>query len=465
MKYDVIFIKRSRGPCNIGVRQGENLSPMLFALFLNDFGHFLQDKCHGVDILPEKLYANAKQNEIQVYLKLFTLLYADDTLILSKSPDDLQNALNALSEYCNMWSLHVNLEKTKIVVFSRGKIRKIPSFQLNNQTLSVVDDYVYLGVTFNYNNKFRKAQTKQLNQARRAMYSLLSKSYSLDLPIDILLELFDQLVIPVLLYGSEVWGFEVIRNLEVFHMKFCKQILKLNRSTANCMVLGELGRFSLEKYISNRMINFWCNLEHSGQNKLSGMVYNVLKLLYNENVYQSPWIKKIKTLLDMLGMSDLWYTCENTNSTWIKYTVDQRLKDCLTQNWYSAMYDNPQCVNYRIFKKSLHLEKYLLDLPKKHRIRICKFRCENNRLPIVTGRYTSVERHNRICNLCKSQLIGDEFHYLFVCPAFSTERKLYLNHYFTKRPNTFKMEQLFNTPNLCTRLKLAKYCHIIMLRF
>ena len=134
-------------------------------------------------------------------------------------------------------------------------------------------------------------------------------------------------------------------------------------------------------------------------------------------------------------------------------------------NWYSAMYDNPQCVNYRIFKKSLHLEKYLLDLPKKHRIRICKFRCENNRLPIVTGRYTSVERHNRICNLCKSQLIGDEFHYLFVCPAFSTERKLYLNHYFTKRPNTFKMEQLFNTPNLCTRLKLAKYCHIIMLRF
>ena len=160
--------------CNIGVRQGENLSPMLFALFLNDFGHFLQDKCHGVDILPEQLNANAKQNEIQVYLKLFTLLYADDTLILSKSPDDLQNALNALSEYCNMWSLHVNSENTKIVVYYRGKIRKIPSFQLNNQTLSVVDDYVYLGVTFNYNNKFCKAQTKQLNQARRAIVCFLN---------------------------------------------------------------------------------------------------------------------------------------------------------------------------------------------------------------------------------------------------------------------------------------------------
>ena len=451
--------------CNIGVRQGENLSPMLFALFLNDFSLFLQDKCCGINLLPKKLNKHAKQNEIQVYIKLFTLLYADDTLVLAESPEDLQTALDALHEYCNTWSLHVNSDKTKIVVFSRGKVRRLPSFHFNNRELSVVDDYVYLGITFNYNNRFKKAQTKQLNQARRAMYSLLTKSYSLDLPIDIMLELFDQLVIPVLLYGSEIWGFDVIRDLEVFHMKFCKQILKFNKSTANCMVLGELGRYNLEKYISNRMINFWCSLEHSGENKLSGIIYRVLKVLYNENVYQSPWLKKIKTTIDMLGMSDLWYTCETTNCNWIKCTIDQRLKDCLTQNWCSTIYDHPQCVNYRIFKKSLELEKFIIDLPKKYRICISKFRCENHRLPIVTGRYQNVERSNRICNLCQSRLIGDEFHYLFVCPAFSTDRKLYLDTYFTERPNTYKMEQFFNTDNLNTLLNIAKFCPKIMLRF
>ena len=39
------------------------------------------------------------------------------------------------------------------------------------------------------------------------MYSLIKKSRSLLLPIDLQIELFDKLVKPILLYGSEVWGF------------------------------------------------------------------------------------------------------------------------------------------------------------------------------------------------------------------------------------------------------------------
>ena len=102
---------------------------------------------------------------------------------------------------------------------------------------------------------------------------------------------------------SEVWGFETMKDLELLHMKFCKQILNVRKNTANCMVLGELGRLKLEKYIESRMINFWCNLVHSGQDKLSGKVYSIMKILFEENIYQSPWIKKIKMTLDNIGMN------------------------------------------------------------------------------------------------------------------------------------------------------------------
>ena len=451
--------------CNIGVRQGENLSPILFALFLNDFNEFICEKFQGIDILPRKIDSALDENGFDVYFKLFTLLYADDTIVLAQSESELQLALDALSQYCKKWFLHVNTSKTKVVVFSRGKIRKIPIFKFQNDIVEVVDEYVYLGTTFNYNNKFRKAQVKQINQARRAMYSLLSKTYQLHLPMDILIELFDQLVLPILLYGSEVWGFETIKDLELLHMKFCKQILNVRKNTANCMVLGELGRLKLEKYIESRMINFWCNLVHSGQDKLSGKVYSIMKILFEENIYQSPWIKKIKMTLDNIGMNNLWDSCETTSREWVKNSVERRLLDVHMQNLSSAIFENSQSTTYRIFKQNLRFEKYLTDLPKKERITLCRFRCANHHLPIVAGRYSNTPRNMRFCNLCNLQSLGDEFHYLFECPFFANDRNLFIKKYFSRRPNTYKMDQLFNSTNTKTILNLAKFCRKITKHF
>jgi hypothetical protein len=45
---------------------------------------------------------------LHVYLKLFVLLYADDTVLFSDSASDLQLQLNIFCEYCNIWKLKVN---------------------------------------------------------------------------------------------------------------------------------------------------------------------------------------------------------------------------------------------------------------------------------------------------------------------------------------------------------------------
>ena len=98
-------------------------------------------------------------------------------------------------------------------------------------------------MVFNYNGNFGKARAKLVNQARRSLFSTYKRIRNQPIPIDLQLKLFDSIVEPILLYGSEVWGFENTIDIEWIHLQFCINILHLRESTPNYMVYGELGRF------------------------------------------------------------------------------------------------------------------------------------------------------------------------------------------------------------------------------
>ena len=123
------------------------------------------------------------------------------------------------------------MSKSKVTVFSRGKIRNRPEFYFGENKLNVVDHYKNLGLNFNFNGKFTVAKKELYDKGNRAMFSLLRKSRQLQLPIDIQLQLFAVLVKPVLLYGCEVWAHEGTDILEKLHLRFCKYVLGVNKST------------------------------------------------------------------------------------------------------------------------------------------------------------------------------------------------------------------------------------------
>ena len=147
---------------------------------------------------------------------MFVLLYADDTVILAENDHDLQMALDSVHEYCTKYELTVNISKTKIMIFSRGKVIRLPTFKYGHHIIEVVSDYIYLGVKINYDNHFAKAMKQQLDQGRKAQFSMLVIARNLDLLIDIQCKLFEAVVFPTLLYGCEVWGFQNIDVLEYF---------------------------------------------------------------------------------------------------------------------------------------------------------------------------------------------------------------------------------------------------------
>ena len=86
-------------PSNIRLKQGCNLSSILFNICINDLN----------EIFDKTFCQPAKMKD----LTLNNLLYADDLVLVSETSSGLQNCLDRLQEYCDQWRLTVNIKKKK----------------------------------------------------------------------------------------------------------------------------------------------------------------------------------------------------------------------------------------------------------------------------------------------------------------------------------------------------------------
>lgn len=220
--------------CNAykGVRQGDGLSPLLFNLYTND--------------LPS-IFDHSESDPILLNTtRLNCLLYADDLILFSESVKGLQSCLNKLSVYCSKWKLKINTNKTKIMIFSKGK-RKSSSynFTLNEQRLDIVEKYKYLGILLFYNGNLKHAADHMYHKGLKAVFSLKSKILDFDLAgMKLKLKLFDMLVRPITTYGSEIWISDFTqKNLksdnlpfEKIHNRFCKYLLGVHKKASNFAV-------------------------------------------------------------------------------------------------------------------------------------------------------------------------------------------------------------------------------------
>ena len=120
---------------------------------------------------------------------------------------------------------------------------------------------------------------------------------------------------------------------------------------------------------------------------------------------------------------------------------------------------------YFHFKQNFELEKYFTTLPRKLYLLLFKLRTANHKLPVEIGRWEGTDRNDRICSLCDTRDIGDEFHYIFQCAYFESERTNLIKPYFLRRPSMYKFGQIVRTSSEAILKKLCKFIQIIFDKF
>ena len=193
------------------MRQGESLSPFLFALYLNDL---------------ETEFVNYGVKGITVgRLKLSLLLYADDAILFSDNEKDMQLSINALNQYCKRWKLIVNIDKTKLMIFSkRGNIQRNRNVYYAESKLEIVSYFTYLSIRFSSTGSFSVAQKTLAEQGSKAMFSLQKNLTRFSgIRPTLAMDIFDKVIVPVVSYGSKVWGFHPAIAIEVLQKDIMRE--------------------------------------------------------------------------------------------------------------------------------------------------------------------------------------------------------------------------------------------------
>ncbi|KAK6181892.1 hypothetical protein SNE40_009670 [Patella caerulea] len=182
-------------------------------MYLNQFVELLE-KCECKGIYIDERTPNLMQ-----------LLFADAMANISDTVGQLQKQIDVLNTFCKDYGMKVNTSKTKVLVFKRGgKLKSYESWSYQGEKLEVVNEYKYRGLCFTSSLSWYKSINSLCLSANKALFIVWKFIHKYNLDQAKSLYLFDHMVVPILTYGAEIWGYQLYKTIETVQNKFCKKL-------------------------------------------------------------------------------------------------------------------------------------------------------------------------------------------------------------------------------------------------
>ena len=446
-----VYVRTSEGLLQpiltkIGLKQGCGLSPLLFNLFIDKITSIFDRTCDPVSLGGDDLSC---------------LLWADDLVLLSSSPEGLQNAIDKTHCFYADIGLQMNTKKTKVMVFNaRGIKITNNTFHLGSSPLEIVDNYQYLGIKFKPSGSFQFAMGELFDKANRAWFAISNVLYQhKKLAVKRALQLFDSLIRPIFLYAVEFWlpfvipkkGYDSLHGLfkcwenfkpEILNQKLCRMLLSVHKKCSRLAVLGELGRYPMLLPALKHCLKYQYTIELSDNNNLINKAFTEMQNSQDLDC----WTSRIEKVKNMLKIQRVYGQPEKVGRIFdksIKSKFDRFFLDEINLiKIGSDGLDHNKLRLYKNLKGSFKQEPYLSDVQNRNqRAWLSRYRTSAHNLRVESGRYTSpvTPLEQRVCVYCESGECDTELHAILECDTFKLKRQCFLSRISALSPNFTKL--------------------------
>ena len=202
------------------------------------------------------------------------ILWADDLVLMADSIGDMQNQLNKLSAYCAKNLLGVNETKRKCMILGHDGNLNLKS---NGKYIEKVKNYKYSGNIFRSVSRlgediFCDTYPYLCGQGQKAIFGIRQRLRNIDpVPPATMFKLYEMLVKPVLVYVSDVWGYNktALAQIDKIMLHYCRCVLNAKASTSNIITFGECGILPPSVYSQISVLCFMNRLHHLSDNTVA----------------------------------------------------------------------------------------------------------------------------------------------------------------------------------------------------
>ena len=197
------------------------------------------------------------------------------------------------------------------------------------------------------------------DKATKAIFGMYKKLRSVGvLPPHVMFYLFNSLIRPILVYGSDIWGGNKKGGsaIDKIFMWFLKCVLNVKYTTSNIIVIGECGLIPPRIDAHVNLLTFCYRVQNADDNSVLHNVYNELKKQHALGF--KTWVSSAYELANEYHI-DL---SQNMPVKLFRQMCKLSIYENYKNKWFMELQDinkNPKLRTYQLFKKSFGMEKYL----------------------------------------------------------------------------------------------------------